>query len=63
MTEEVFVGGNRYTLGKRIGKGGEGEVFQLEASKPLALKRYTDNVSREAKISAMAVGRLVSNKT
>ena len=52
-SEEVFVGGNPYTLGKRIGKGGEGEVFQLEASKPLALKRYTDNVSREAKISAM----------
>lgn len=52
-SEQVFVGSHRYTLGKRIGKGGEGEVFLLEASKPLALKRYTDNVSREAKISAM----------
>jgi len=52
-SEEVFVGSHRYTLGKRIGKGGEGEVFQLDATEPLALKRYTDNASREAKISAM----------
>jgi len=55
MGPELYLGGRRLDLGKRIGKGGEGEVY-LAASKPgTAIKFYTDgqNQSREEKVRAM----------
>ncbi len=51
--EEVFIDGKSYKLGKRIGKGGEGEIFLLDGTPSIALKRYTGKDPKEAKISAM----------
>lgn len=48
-------------LGKRIGKGGEGEVFTLADSPDLAIKIYSHpDGFREAKIAAMIAASLAS---
>lgn len=54
--------GRPLQLGKRIGKGGEGEVFILPESPNLAAKIYTvaDLASREAKVRAMLAAKLMS---
>ncbi len=51
----LLVDGKPLPLGKRIGKGGEGEVFLLADDLKRAAKIYTiaDLASREVKISAM----------
>lgn len=55
MSNQVKINGKLYQVGKRIGKGGEGEVYTLQDNKDLALKIYTiqDKSTREQKISAM----------
>ncbi len=55
MNEPVYIDDRELPLGKRIGKGGEGEVFIAMAESGLAVKLYTvqDKASREKKIVAM----------
>lgn len=51
----VYVDNREVALGRRIGKGGEGEVFLATTQSGLAVKLYTvkDKASRERKIVAM----------
>ena len=51
----LFVDGKPVPIGKRIGKGGEGEVFIVANDATRAIKVYTgpDSPAREAKIGAM----------
>ena len=51
----LFVDGKPVPIGKRIGKGGEGEVFIVANDATRAIKVYTgpDSPAREAKIAAM----------
>jgi DNA-binding helix-hairpin-helix protein with protein kinase domain len=55
MTAPVYIDNREVPLGKRIGKGGEGEVFVAVREAGLAVKLYTvkDKASREKKIVAM----------
>ena len=57
---ELFIGGHRLDLDKRLGKGGEGEVFLLAGDKKKAVKIYTGaaNPDREAKVRSMVRHRL-----
>jgi DNA-binding helix-hairpin-helix protein with protein kinase domain len=57
---EIYVSGIKVTLGKRIGQGGEGDVYSLNHSAQLALKLYTlkDLGDREDKIKAMVAAGL-----
>ena len=52
---QVVINGKPYKVGKRIGKGGEGEIYTIQDNTNLALKIYTvqDKSGREQKISAM----------
>ncbi len=58
--EKLFAGGNELEVGKRIGKGGEGEVFVVTNQPGFAFKAYLPNIvaSREAKIRAMVDANL-----
>jgi DNA-binding helix-hairpin-helix protein with protein kinase domain len=51
----IFVDDREVPLGRRIGKGGEGEVFLAASETGVAVKLYTvaDKASRERKIVAM----------
>src|SRR5258707_15708616 len=51
----IFVDDREVPLGRRIGKGGEGEVFLAASETGVAIKLYTvkDKASRERKIVAM----------
>lgn len=62
MKPELLLDGKHLDLGKRIGKGGEGEVY-LTAGDAKAVKVYTlkDTASREAKVRAMAHHGLAAN--
>lgn len=61
--ETFFAGGTAVRLGKRIGKGGEGEVFLIQGQPGQALKLYSAHVAkdREAKINAMVRAGLASS--
>jgi DNA-binding helix-hairpin-helix protein with protein kinase domain len=52
---DLYIGNKRLELVKRIGKGGEGEVWLLAGEAKQAVKFYTlaDLASREAKVRAM----------
>jgi DNA-binding helix-hairpin-helix protein with protein kinase domain len=52
---QLFVDGKPLPIGKCIGKGGEGEVYQVSGDESRAVKFYTasDGPQREAKISAI----------
>jgi DNA-binding helix-hairpin-helix protein with protein kinase domain len=54
-SDAVIVGDRRVKLAKRVGKGGEGEVYCLEGDPKHAVKLYTtsDIKSRESKIDVM----------
>jgi len=54
-SKTLVVDGKVVALGKRIGKGGEGEVYSLSDDAKRALKLYTiaDLKSREKKVAAM----------
>lgn len=58
----VRIGGKVQALGKKIGKGGEGDVFVLADHPDRAVKIYKETLrgSREAKVRAMVEGRLAS---
>jgi DNA-binding helix-hairpin-helix protein with protein kinase domain len=60
MPPQLFVNGKSVHLGRRIGKGGEGEVYALADDPQRAVKLYTahDGFDREAKISAIVRMRL-----
>src|SRR5688572_10632770 len=57
---QLYVDGNAIRIGKRIGKGGEGEVYALADDASRAVKFYTahDGAAREAKIRAIVNMRL-----
>lgn len=52
---EAYIDGSRLELGKKIGKGGEGEVFLAQNKDKTAVKIYTPKLarSREDKVVAM----------
>ncbi len=58
----LFLQGRPVRLGKRIGKGGEGEVYAVEGRADQALKFYTlnDTGDRAAKVEAMVRAGLAS---
>lgn len=55
MTSAILINQRRITLGARLGKGGEGEVYSLEHDESHAVKLYTlsDLSEREHKVEAM----------
>lgn len=57
---QIKIDGQTVTLGRSIGKGGEGEVFALEGRAKEALKVYKPDLraAREAKVRAMVSGDL-----
>lgn len=58
--DKLFAGGSELDVGKRIGKGGEGEVFAVTNLPGFAFKAYLPGIvaSREAKIRAMVDANL-----
>ncbi|MFZ2996034.1 protein kinase domain-containing protein [Sphingobium sp.] len=54
-TPDVYIGGRRLELVKRIGRGGEGDVFLLAGNERLAVKIYKDDKrkDREEKVRAI----------
>jgi DNA-binding helix-hairpin-helix protein with protein kinase domain len=58
----VKIGGRAQPLGKKIGQGGEGEVFVLGSAPDRAVKLYKDiyRAQREAKIRAMVACQLAT---
>lgn len=58
--EKLFAGGSELEVGKRIGKGGEGEVFAVTNLPGFAFKAYLPSIvaSREVKIRAMVDANL-----
>jgi DNA-binding helix-hairpin-helix protein with protein kinase domain len=62
--KQVKIDGKLFELGRRVGKGGEGEVYSLQNDTSLAVKIYTttDKLSREAKVASM-VQLSLSKKT
>lgn len=68
MTQQVpilFADGARLQLGRRIGRGGEGDVYTLADRNDLAVKFYTvrDALSRESKIVTMVRARLADRSS
>jgi DNA-binding helix-hairpin-helix protein with protein kinase domain len=58
---QIYLDGKPIRLGKLIGKGGEGEVFQIEGASEHALKIYgVPDARRESKVTAMVRGGLAS---
>jgi DNA-binding helix-hairpin-helix protein with protein kinase domain len=57
---EILVNDILYTLGNRIGKGGEGEVYAISGTEEIAVKIYTtsDKNEKELKIQAMVEAHL-----
>jgi DNA-binding helix-hairpin-helix protein with protein kinase domain len=62
-TPALYMNGKPMTLARRIGKGGEGEVYVLANNPDLAVKFYTikDLKERQAKITAMIKNKLADN--
>lgn len=58
--QTVIINGKSRQLGRRIGKGGEGEIYLLADDKTLAVKVYTVSQlqDRPAKIRALVDGKL-----
>lgn len=54
-SQSIKIDGRALPLGKRIGKGGEGEVFAIDAKPGTAVKIYKDELrsNREPKVRAM----------
>jgi len=59
---EVFLDKNPLRLGRRIGRGGEGDVYEVQNDSASAVKIYTttDVKERESKVSAMVHAGLAS---
>lgn len=62
-TTKLFVDGNELRIDKRLGKGGEGEVFAIGNMPGFAVKAYFPGIvaEREKKIRAMVRARLADN--
>lgn len=62
-TTKLFVGSHELHIDKRIGKGGEGEVFAISNMPGFAVKTYLPGIvaEREKKIRAMVSARLADN--
>lgn len=60
--EMVRIDGQAQSLGKKIGKGGEGDVYALHLLPDRAVKIYKENLrdQREAKVRAMVEGQLAA---
>jgi len=60
--ERVKIAGKPEALGKRIGKGGEGEVYALQSRPDRAVKIYKETLrsQREPKVRAMVAGQLAA---
>jgi DNA-binding helix-hairpin-helix protein with protein kinase domain len=60
--QSVKIAGKAHALGKRIGKGGEGEVYALESRPDRAVKIYKEILRgrREPKVRAMVNGALAT---
>ncbi|MGE6695723.1 topoisomerase DNA-binding C4 zinc finger domain-containing protein [Sphingobium limneticum] len=58
--QAIKINGRPFALGKRIGKGGEGEVFAVETKPDSAVKIYKDELraKREPKVRAMVLADL-----
>ncbi|WP_313514781.1 protein kinase domain-containing protein [Pseudomonas sp.] len=59
-TPSIQIAGKRIELGKRLGRGGEGDVYALSGHADLAVKIYKEDkrTSRESKVRAMVESRL-----
>jgi DNA-binding helix-hairpin-helix protein with protein kinase domain len=58
---QLYLNGKPVRLGKRLGKGGEGEVFALADAEATAIKIYSKpDAQREAKIAAMIAAGLAN---
>lgn len=62
-TSKLFVGRHELHIDKRIGKGGEGEVFAISNMPGFAVKTYLPGIvaERENKVRAMVSARLADN--
>ena len=62
MTPAIRIAGQTQQLGKRLGRGGEGDVYVLENQPGKAVKLYKDGLrqSREGKVRAMVGGGLAA---
>lgn len=59
---DLFIGGKRLEIAKRIGKGGEGDVFLLSGEDKKAVKIYRlHSPDREAKVKTMVACQLWRN--
>lgn len=63
MTQAIKIDGRPLALGKRIGKGGEGEVFAVDSRPDSAVKIYKDELraKREPKVRAMVQADLADS--
>jgi len=59
----IKIDGRSHTLGRRIGKGGEGEVFAIDNQPESAVKIYKEDLraNREPKVRAMVVDALAGS--
>lgn len=55
--QEILVGSERISVGKQIGKGGEGEVFNLSSRPGQAVKIYNSQLRTKRKEKALAMVR------
>ena len=62
ITDDVFVEKRPVKVGRRIGRGGEGDVYELQHDSASAVKIYTvaDGKDREPKVAAMIAADLAS---
>lgn len=54
---QLFIGTEKLSLGKKIGKGGEGEVYLIEGKPNFAAKLYYSNIRSERKEKVNALVR------
>ncbi|WP_181389677.1 protein kinase domain-containing protein [Leucothrix pacifica] len=61
--EHFFIGANSLRLGKKVGKGGEGEVFLIQGRPNFAVKIYYKNIrsKRKNKVHALVKSKFYEN--
>ncbi len=65
MSDTFFANGKKLILGPLLGKGGEGDVYNLSGSSDLAVKIYKEGkaLERHEKVVAMVAAGLSSTST